>query len=83
MTTRVRSSRCKKKWDCNICVAAHLIWVYVFSQMQKKRFSHDTAQVSQLIEQNLKLLLFLYIAGTGQPHYNAIFGVHENRPCYK
>ena len=20
---------------------------------------------------------------TGQPHYNAIFGVHENRPCYK
>ena len=21
--------------------------------------------------------------GTGQPHYNAIFGVHRNRPCYK
>ena len=21
--------------------------------------------------------------GTGQPHYNAIFGVHGNRPCYK
>ena len=20
---------------------------------------------------------------TGQPHYNAIFGVHRNRPCYK
>ena len=23
------------------------------------------------------------ICCTGQPHYNAIFGVHENRPCYK
>ena len=20
---------------------------------------------------------------TAQPHYNAIFGVHRNRPCYK
>ena len=23
------------------------------------------------------------IGGTGLPHYNAIFGVHRNRPCYK
>ena len=21
--------------------------------------------------------------GTDEPHYNAIFGVHGNRPCYK
>ena len=21
-------------------------------------------------------------SSTGQPHYNAIFGVHVNRPCY-
>ena len=24
-----------------------------------------------------------FVCYTGQPHYNAIFGVHENRPCYR
>ena len=28
-------------------------------------------------------LFLIQNMGTGQPHYNAIFGVHENRPCYK
>ena len=35
---------------------------------------------------NLRFFFFFYhfrpCANTGLPHYNAIFGVHRNRPCY-
>ena len=32
---------------------------------------------------NIKISLSLIFMSTGLPHYNAIFGVHRNRPCYK
>ena len=63
--------------------------IVVFGDLRVKRLSEVEPQLTpnQLLTQvyysAIKRLIFGEFSHTGLPHYNAIFRVHRNRPCYK
>ena len=57
-----------------------LLTVLKFQNISKDTTQKQSKVLDSLLQLQVNLIIML---STGQPHYNAIFGVHRNRPSYK